>query len=208
MIFGYDRVNAFYVFVKDEEYTILNTFSPLNDINLKVAYTCDIKENFVQKKLILMGAGASGKDYMKSKLISYGMKSEVSYTTRPQRVGEVDGVDYNFVDKDEFESMIIKDEFIQWNKFGNGHYYGTSKSEFEKCDLFIMTPSALSSMTPSDRKRSFVIWINIDEDIRRKRLEERDDKNDSLERRLTSDRDDFNDFNDYDYIITNENFII
>jgi len=50
----------------------------------------------------------------------------VSHTTRPPRPGEVDGVDYHFVTKEVFLSMIKQGAFLEWAEV-HGHFYGTSK---------------------------------------------------------------------------------
>src|SRR6186713_1600894 len=51
-----------------------------------------------------------------------------SYTSRPARPGEVDGVDYNFVSRSRFEEMIAARDFLEWaDVFGN--LYGTCASE-------------------------------------------------------------------------------
>ena len=53
-----------------------------------------------------------------------------SYTSRPPRPGEVDGVDYNFVDRLAFEGMVLADGFLEWaDVFGN--FYGTGRQETE-----------------------------------------------------------------------------
>ena len=50
----------------------------------------------------------------------------VSHTTRPMRQGEQDGINYHFVSREQFEAMILRDEFLEHaNVFGN--YYGTSQ---------------------------------------------------------------------------------
>lgn len=51
----------------------------------------------------------------------------VSVTTRPKRSNEVDGIDYFFVNDDEFEKKIGNKEFIEWERFYD-YYYGTLKS--------------------------------------------------------------------------------
>ena len=51
----------------------------------------------------------------------------VSVTTRPKRSNEVKGVDYFFVNDEEFEKKIKHDEFIEWERFYD-YYYGTLKS--------------------------------------------------------------------------------
>jgi len=53
-----------------------------------------------------------------------------SYTSRPPRTGEVDGVDYNFVDRPAFEALVSADGFLEWaDVFGN--LYGTGRRETE-----------------------------------------------------------------------------
>lgn len=55
----------------------------------------------------------------------------VSYTTRPMRPGEEDGVHYNFVTQEKFQAMRDQNEFLEWAEvFGN--FYGTSKPWLEK----------------------------------------------------------------------------
>jgi len=68
-----------------------------------------------------------------------------------------------------------------------------------------MTPSGLSKMPQNDREKSFVIYVDINENTRKMRLTERGDI-DEIERRLRTDRVDFENFLDFDHIITNPNF--
>ena len=68
-----------------------------------------------------------------------------------------------------------------------------------------MTPSGLSKMPQNDREKSFVIYVDINENTRKIRLTERGDIDD-VERRLRTDRVDFENFSDFDHIITNPNF--
>jgi len=54
-----------------------------------------------------------------------------SYTSRAARAGEIDGVDYNFVRRDRFETMIAAGEFLEWAEvFGN--LYGTCAADTER----------------------------------------------------------------------------
>lgn len=55
----------------------------------------------------------------------------VSHTTRPPREGEVDGHNYHFVTKEEFESMIEEGRFLEWADV-HGHYKGTSLDEVNR----------------------------------------------------------------------------
>ncbi len=52
----------------------------------------------------------------------------VSYTTRPPRPGEKPGIDYNFIDQEEFKSRCAAGEYLEWAEV-HGYYYGTAKSE-------------------------------------------------------------------------------
>jgi guanylate kinase len=54
----------------------------------------------------------------------------VSQTTRPRREGEVDGTDYHFVERGEFERLIGEDAFLEWAIY-NGNHYGTSWASIE-----------------------------------------------------------------------------
>jgi|SRR2546425_3315965 len=55
----------------------------------------------------------------------------VSFTTRPARAGEREGVDYHFVDRLEFERRCDGGEFVEWTELG-GHFYGTSASAIKE----------------------------------------------------------------------------
>lgn len=88
-----------------------------------------------QKKTILVFAGPSGvgKSTLINRLMdSYpsGLAFSVSHTTRDPREGEVDGVDYNFISKEEFESKIASDDFIEYAQV-HEYYYGTSYQAVE-----------------------------------------------------------------------------
>jgi len=77
-------------------------------------------------------SGAGKTSLVKALLESTGnICVSVSYTTRPMRPGEEDGVNYNFVDRSTFEQMIADGEFLEHAEvFGN--YYGTSRAWVEE----------------------------------------------------------------------------
>ncbi len=52
----------------------------------------------------------------------------ISCTTRSPREGEVDGVNYYFITEKEFKKRITKSDFLEYNVYGTGKYYGTPKS--------------------------------------------------------------------------------
>lgn len=158
----------------------------------------------IQSKLILVGKAASGKDYLKNKLIEKGFEREISYTTRPPRSTEVNGKDYYFLDDETFLELKNKGFFYECVKFNNW-YYGTSNEQFDKGQVFIFNPSGIKHITVEDRKKCFIIYIDIPYETRKSRLMLRSDV-DTVERRLAADEQDFENFTDYDMRITNPNF--
>lgn len=66
------------------------------------------------------------------KLAESGVKSHfsVSHTTRAVRPAETDGVDYHFVSREAFESMVASGEFLEWAEYA-GNLYGTARAEVE-----------------------------------------------------------------------------
>jgi guanylate kinase len=157
------------------------------------------------KRTILVGKAASGKDYLRKRFESRGLKYAVTYTTRPPREGEVHGKDYFFISEDESKRLVESGFFYEHVIF-NGWVYGTSVSQFYTSDLFIMTPAGISKIKPEDRVNSFIIYVDIDPQIRYGRLLNRDMPGDSVQRRIESDELDFSTFNDYDLRITNSDF--
>lgn len=159
-----------------------------------------------KSRIILVGKAAAGKDHLRKILEGRGFKYGVSYTTRPPRPGEIDGRDYYFLEENEFRSLIEQGFFYEYVTF-NGWFYGTSKEQwFQTDDVFIMTPSGVGKLHAADRKHSFIIYIDVPVEIRRQRLQERNDNNDSIERRIQADEKDFESFNDFDIRITDHNF--
>lgn len=135
-------------------------------------------------------------------------------TTRPQRKHEIQWVTYEFVADWTFKEKIDNDEFLVYQTFEvtpegkdpETWYYGITKEEFEKSQVFIMTPGEFENITPEVRKGCFVVYLDIDRDIRESRILGRQDKNDSVTRRLDADEIDFQNFKDYDLRITDPEF--
>lgn len=156
-------------------------------------------------KIALVGAAASGKDYLRKRFMDRGFVYGVSSTTRPPRDGEVHGKDYYYLTQEEFDSGIKNGLFAEWQEF-NGWKYGLMKPEFERCDVMILNAEAVDLLEPEYRDRVFVIYIDIDEKIRRERLVSRNDKDDSIDRRINADNEQFRNFSNFDCIITNDKF--
>jgi guanylate kinase len=156
-------------------------------------------------RIIIVGKGASGKDYLRKKFESRGFTFEPSYTTRPPREGEENGKDYFFISDEEGKQMIDDGMFYEYIYF-NGWLYGTSVKQFMSGNLFIMTPTGILQIKPEDRKQSFIIYTDIDIQKRYDRLLNREMPGDTVQRRIEADELDFLSFNDYDLRVKNEDF--
>lgn len=82
---------------------------------------------------VVSAASGTGKTSLVKALLDRigNLHISVSHTTRPQRVGEVDGVHYHFINKDEFSQQINEGRFIEYAEvFSN--YYGTSHAKVQE----------------------------------------------------------------------------
>ena len=110
--------------------------------------------------LILVGPSASGKTEVANILIQkYGMKRMITYTTRKIRSGEIDGVSYHFIDKNEFLKMIDNDEFVESTIY-NENYYGTRKSDVSKEKIVILEPNGVNAFYNKMQRRLKEYKIN------------------------------------------------
>ena len=77
---------------------------------------------------IISGPSGSGKDTLMVELFKKRpeIKFSISSITRGMREGEVEGVKYNFISKEQFEQMIKEDKLLEYNSYV-GNYYGTPK---------------------------------------------------------------------------------
>ena len=155
-------------------------------------------------KIIICGPGGSGKDELKKRFIDKGFNPSISYTTRPKRSKEIEDVDYHYTNDENFKHLIKTNQIFEYNIF-NDWYYGTHIDSFKLYDIFIMTPNTINNLPINIRNKSIVFYLNIDENIRFKRLSSRNDSDD-VQRRINADKEMFNNFSNYDIVITNPNF--
>lgn len=82
---------------------------------------------------VLSAPSGAGKTSMVKALLkaNNGIRLSVSYTTRAARPGETEGRDYHFVSREQFESMLANQEFLESAEV-YGNYYGTSKAGIER----------------------------------------------------------------------------
>jgi guanylate kinase len=161
------------------------------------------------EKLIIVGPSGSGKDFLRRGLIKKGLRYSPKFTTRPKRQNETDGLDYQFISEDDYLNLKNSDRvkvYQTFEIFDKIWKYGVTVDNFENNQLFIMTPFEISQLTDKDLSGSFVVYLDIPIDVRRKRLIRRNDNNDSIERRIQSDLEDFKDYNYYDLKITDPEF--
>ena len=79
--------------------------------------------------IIVSGPSGAGKSALAGGVLQSvpRLKFSVSYTTRAPRGDEQNGVEYFFVSREEFQSLIRRDELLEWAEV-HGNYYGTSRS--------------------------------------------------------------------------------
>lgn len=158
-------------------------------------------------KYIIVGKAASGKDWLQRKFIENGYSQMVQYTTRPMRPKE-NGSEYHFITIPEFEQLISEGNMLSYKKYNNW-YYGFTKDDFLKCEVAIMTPFDLNNIKekyPNLLYDCDVIYLDISNDVRYERLSIRyigGNEDDSIERRMKADEEDFKDFNIYNIRLKN-----
>src|SRR5262245_52293056 len=87
-----------------------------------------------QMLFIVSAPSGAGKTTLVERLVQItdGLKMSRSYTSRPPRGDELNGVDYNFVSRVHFEKMVAEEAFLEWaDVFGN--LYGTSAADTARC---------------------------------------------------------------------------
>lgn len=85
------------------------------------------------KIIILVSPSGGGKSTMTKRLLKdfEEITFSVSATTRNPRKGEINGVHYHFLSKEEFKRKVENGEFLEWEEFYNGTMYGTLRSDVE-----------------------------------------------------------------------------
>ncbi len=93
-----------------------------------------VHSNTSEKGMLFVVSGPSGTGkgtVCKELLKNDDIYLSVSATTRDIRPGEVDGVNYTYLTREEFENLIKNDEMLEYAEF-DGNYYGTPKKNVEK----------------------------------------------------------------------------
>lgn len=133
-----------------------------------------------------------------------------SYTSRPARQGETDGVDYNFVTRERFEAMAAAGEFLEWaDVFGN--FYGTSTADTERLlsagsdVVLVIDVQGARQMRRRGFEVSTVFVMPPSSAVLEQRLRGRSqDSEEAIQRRLEVARSEVAAFSEYDFIVIND----
>lgn len=134
----------------------------------------------------------------------------ISYTTRPARDGEKEGVDYYFVTESAFQKMVAEKEFLEW-AIVHGHHYGTSKRmlEFSEkagkdliLDLDVQGAASTRKLIPE--ATSIFIMPPSYASLRERLVQRGTDNEKQIEQRLQNAGDEIQRYREYDYVVINE----
>lgn len=156
----------------------------------------------MRKIFAVMGKASTGKDTL-TKMLSETLELPIalSFTTRPMRVGEKQGVEYNFISDDDFWDLHGCDLLAEYTSYevasGETWHYGLTKEELEKAEyvLVIVNPDGFKQLTEIYGDKVCSILIDAPADVRIKRYLDRDivteEKAEECCRRFLADNKDF-----------------
>jgi guanylate kinase len=175
-----------------------------------------MKKNRKGLMLVLSSPSGAGKTTICKEILKKikELKLSISYTTRPKRKSEVDGLDYFFVSEKKFKELQAKDFFIENAKVFD-HLYGTPKNFVEKnllkgidvlFDIDWQGAQKLSNFSKTDIVSVFILPpSNM---ILKERLKKRNE--DSLEivnKRMSKAKSEISHWIEYDYVLINEDLV-
>jgi guanylate kinase len=138
------------------------------------------------------------------------LKFSVSYTSREPRPNEINGKDYYFISRDEFQRRIDQNEFVEWIE-NYGHLYGTSiktmEDFFEKGNDLVLDiePRGAKKVKQKFKKGIFVFVLPPSRVELLKRLEKRGHETDeAIKTRFAQAESELKEISWYDYVIFNE----
>lgn len=161
--------------------------------------------------VILVGESASGKSTIEKILEEkYGYTKTVSYTTRPIRDGEVDGVDYNYISSDEFTDKFNNKFFVEVGAYNNW-WYGTRAEQYSKNTVCVLTPHGLRQIKKNLKNQEeldiHTFYIKVPRRDRLIKILQRGDDVDEAIRRNQSDVGQYDGVEDeVDYVLENNNY--
>lgn len=142
--------------------------------------------------IVITGPSGVGKGTLVRALLKRHpeLQLSISATTREPRPGEIDGIDYHFLSREEFETAIAAGEFLEWAEYA-GNYYGTPRVAVEEMlvagkwivlEIEVVGARSIQKSFP-DALRVFVVPPSMEELERRLRARGKDSE-DAIQRRL------------------------
>lgn len=167
------------------------------------------------KVIILSAPSGSGKTTVVKHLLSafedrFGFS--VSATSRAPRGNEADGVDYYFINPEEFRLKIAEDEFVEYEQVYKDKYYGTLKSEVYRIwadgrvilfDVDVKGGINLKKYFGSDAMAIFVKAPSIEE-LRRRLVGRGTDSPEVIEERVAKAAEELSYADRFDYVLVND----
>jgi guanylate kinase len=165
------------------------------------------------KLIVIVAPSGTGKSTMikRLKIDIPSITESVSYTTRPIRLGEIEGKSYFFITKEIFLQMRESDDFLEWAEV-HGNFYGTSKKFVENAmangqhllfDLDVQGTDSLKAYFGDKANVIFISPPSVEE--LEKRLRHRGTENtEVINLRLMNARKELLRKNDYDFLIYND----
>jgi guanylate kinase len=139
------------------------------------------------------------------------LEHSVSYTTRIPRDGEVDGADYFFVSQATFQSMVEKNDFIEWAEV-HGNLYGTSRSRLMQSinggiDLLLDIDTQGATALKKNTEGVYIYVLPPSFAVLNERLSGRgSESEEEVSRRFKKSREEIWNYRQYDYVIVNAEF--
>jgi guanylate kinase len=163
--------------------------------------------------IVIVAPSGTGKSTLikRLKLEFPSIKESVSYTTRPPREGETDGVSYNFVSVDEFTKMRDNNEFLEWAEV-HTNFYGTGISFVESqlangenvlFDLDVQGTDSLKNHFGDKAQVIFVAPPSV-EVLKERLLNRGTETEDSMKIRLNNAISELTRKDDYDFCVIND----
>ena len=163
--------------------------------------------------LILSSPSGAGKTTLTKKIQQkyQNFKISVSHTTRSPRENEIDGVDYHFVSDDEFNKLVNNKSFYEYAKIFD-KYYGTSKKNVDKLikkndiifDIDWQGTKQLSKFKNLNLVKIF-LTTNNKQELRKRLIKRNQNSTEEVEKRFEAFEEDIKHWDDYDYILINQN---
>jgi guanylate kinase len=165
--------------------------------------------------LVVSSPSGAGKSSLTRALIAEdkGIHLSVSVTTRGRRPSEAEGVHYHFISKREFDSLRDAGELLEYAEV-HSNFYGSPRAPVERAlaegsdvlfDIDWQGAKQLYEKMPKDVVGVFVLPPSAAE--LKSRLERRaEDAGDVIQRRLRNARNEIKHWEEYDYVIVNEDF--